>query len=271
MKNLLLLLVIGFAAYGGYTMWNNHRETAPPPKVAETKTDEPVPNLEKKPTPAPAPEPPKVEPEKPTVPAPPMPFAPVKRLAPEGVFYAIQAFSISTDDGIRGIRAGTPVRLIKDGGATLRVTDGQQEFDAKREYLTNDLDVAAQASGQQASQQAAIAEWQQKHQALAAMNDQQKAAETTNSVETAQKNIALKNLWARQNALNLEVAKTQAAITEYERATARVGTHYYDQYGVRRVVVGDTHVNDLIAHRQKLATCNVELKNIASRISQLNR
>ena len=40
MKNLLLLVFIGLAAYGGYSIWNNHREAAPPPQVAETNTEE---------------------------------------------------------------------------------------------------------------------------------------------------------------------------------------------------------------------------------------
>lgn len=218
MKNLLLLLIIGFAAYGGYSMWSNHRETISPAKVAEAKTEEPAPNLQKVPTPAPAPESPKVEPEKPKVQAElPMPVAPVKRLAPEGVFYAIQAFSISTEDGIRGIRAGTPVRLIKDGGATLRVTDGKQEFDAKREHLTNDLDVAAQASGQQASQQAAIAEWQQKQQALVAVNNQQKATDVAASAAIGQQVAESARAAAEQRTQRMAEIRAQISSEEAQK------------------------------------------------------
>lgn len=176
MKNLLILLILGVASYGGYTKWKNHREAANPSKVAEAK-EEIVPAPKVEPTPAPTPEPRKVEPEQQKVkPEPPMPVVPAKRLAPEGVFYAVQAFSVMTDDGIRGIRAGTPLKLIKDTGAILRVTDGKEEFEAKREHLTNDLDLAAQASGQQVSQQAANAEWHEKQKALAAMTEQEKAA-----------------------------------------------------------------------------------------------
>jgi hypothetical protein len=202
---------------------------------------------------------------------PPMPVVPAKRLAPEGVFYAVQAFSVMTDDGVRGIRAGTPLKLLKDAGATMRVTDGKEEFEAKREHLTNDLDIAGQAIGQQASQQAANAEWHEKQKTLAAINEQQKSADTVASVNAAQKNIALNGLLARQNALNLEAAKIQASITTYENLPRRAGQRYYDQYGVLRVVVGDTHVNDLIALRQKLAGINSELTNVANRISQIQR
>lgn len=269
MKNLLMLLVIGLAAYGGYTAWNNQHKAAPSPQVTATKDEEPATSVTLPATPTPAPQPPKVDP--PVAMHPEMPAAPVKRLAPEGVFYVVQAFSITTDAGVKGIRTGTGVKLVKDaGGPTLRVTDGQQEFDARRDVLTNDLDVAGQASNQQASQQAAIVEWQQKQQALAVMNDQQKAASTTSSVDTAQRNIALNGLLARQSALNLEAAKTQATITTYAEAPNRTGTVYYAN-GVRHVRVGDTHVNDLIALRQKLATINSELNTIATRISQVPR
>lgn len=220
MKNLLLVLVIGLAAYGGYSMWNNHRETPPPPKIAETTNDHVAPPPKTEPTPAPQPPKaePKSEPEKPPVePEAPVPAAPLKRLAPEGVFYAIQAFSATTDDGIRGIRAGTPLKLIKDTGSTLRVTDGTQEFDARREHLTNDLDIAAQATGKQASQQTANAEWHEKQKAVAAMNEQQKAAEAASSLATAQGNIAIQNLRNRDAGLAADYARVQQTISEIRR------------------------------------------------------
>ncbi len=272
MRNLLLLLIIGLAAYGGFTIWDNHRKSMSPPKVAEVKSEETALPLPADPAPTPAPQTKKIEAETPKVEAePPMPLAPVKRLAPEGVFYAVQAFSVMTEDGVRGIRAGTPVKLVKDNGTTIRVTDGKQEFDAKREHLTNDLDLASQAVGNQVSQQAATAEWHEKQKAMAAVSEQQKMAETVASTDAAQRNIALNALMARQDALQLEAAKIQASITTYESAPRRAGQQYYDQYGVRRVVVGDTHVNDLIALRQKLAVINSDLSKIATRINQIQR
>ncbi len=218
MRNLLFILVIGFAAYGGYSVWNNHREAAAPPRVAETKMEEPAPVLKQEPTPTPVPLP---EPPKVVEPEPPIPVTPVKRLAPEGVFYVVQAFSVSTEDGVRGIRAGTPVKLIKDVGATLRVTDGQQEFDARREFLTNDLDIAGQAQGRQIGQQAANAEWQEKQKQLAAGLDQQKAAEAKNSQDSYQKNMALNNLRARHATLNQEAVRIEQTINEIERDAKR--------------------------------------------------
>ena len=223
MKNVLLLLIIGLVAYGGYTMWNKHREATPLPQVADTKTEEVSPALKKEPTPVTAPEPPQVEPEKPKLkPDLPMPAAPSKRLAPDGVFYVVQAFSITTDAGVRGIRAGTPLRLIKDGGTTLRVSDGQQEFDARRESLTNDLDIAAQASGQQASQQAAIAEWQQKQQARAAANDQQKAMDVAASTATGQQvtesaRAAAEQRTQRMADIRAQISSEEAAKRDFPR------------------------------------------------------
>jgi hypothetical protein len=212
MKNLLLLIAVGLAAYGGYLVWNDHREAASPPKVADTTTGEVAPALKKEPVLAP--EPPKAGPG----PVGRVPVAPVKRLAPAGVFYARQAFSVTTDSGVRGIRAGTPVRVIKDSGATLRVTDGTQEFEARREYLTNDLDIAAQATGQQASQQAAIAEWQKKQKAQAATNGQQNGADVAASQQRALEAAEAARVAAEQR--NQRMAEVRAKIAEEEAAKA---------------------------------------------------
>ena len=266
MKNLLLLLVAGLAACGGYSAWNSYREASKPaPKVADIKAEEPAPVPKKELTPIPAPEPPKIEP------GPPMPVAPARRLAPEGVFYVMQAFSVTTDAGVRGILMGTKVTLVKDGGATLRVSDGQQEFDARREFLTNDLDVAQQAFAGQAGQQAALAEWHAKQNQIATTQHQERNVDVGSSMEAAQRRLTLQNLLSRQSALNLEAAKIQASITTYERAPNRTGQIYHDQYGVRRVIVGDTHVNDLISLRQRLAVINSELQGISSKITEAQR
>jgi hypothetical protein len=76
------------------------------------------------PTPAPTPEP-----------------AP-KRLAPPGVYYAIQRISVTTDDGIRSVAIGTGAKLVRESGLQLVLNDGKSDFTATRAQVTNDLDEA---------------------------------------------------------------------------------------------------------------------------------
>ena len=46
--------------------------------------------------------------------------------------------------GILGIVAGTQLRLLKDNGDTLHVSDGRDEYDVKRSQVTNEYDIARQ-------------------------------------------------------------------------------------------------------------------------------
>ena len=44
--------------------------------------------------------------------------------------------------GLRAVEPGTQVVCVKDEGAVLLVKAGNLEFEAKRQYFTNDLEVA---------------------------------------------------------------------------------------------------------------------------------
>ncbi len=102
------------------------RET-PPETPAPTPTPAPVVKATPAPAPAPAPEP-----------------AP-KRLAPQGVYYAIQRISVTTDEGIRSIAIGAGVKLVRENGPQLVLNDGKSDFTATRTQVTNDLDEAEKA------------------------------------------------------------------------------------------------------------------------------
>jgi hypothetical protein len=80
-----------------------------------------------------------------------------KHFAPEGTFYLLQRIAVTTDTGVIGIVPGTRVTLVK-GGTPMRVSNGEFEFDAGPEQLTNDLDLAAKVSQADRSSQTMIAE-----------------------------------------------------------------------------------------------------------------
>ena len=74
---------------------------------------------------------------------PPIKYAPKGvRLAPEGVLFVTQRFAVATAYGVHGFREGTEVRLIKEEGNVLVVSDGTVEGRATKDHFTNDLDEA---------------------------------------------------------------------------------------------------------------------------------
>lgn len=102
MKILLLLAVLGICGFFAYRDWYSVPE--PPPA----------------PTPTPAPQ---------------------VRLAPDGVFFVVKAFSVQTEDGINGFPALKEVRLVRQEGDEFIVTDGQAEGRAPKANFSNNLDV----------------------------------------------------------------------------------------------------------------------------------
>ncbi|MFZ4774377.1 MAG: hypothetical protein ACOYM3_03385 [Terrimicrobiaceae bacterium] len=65
-----------------------------------------------------------------------------ERLAPEGVFYVVTAFSLKTDSGIHGFSKGKKVTLLREEGNQWVVSDGIAEAKAPKTSFTNNLDVA---------------------------------------------------------------------------------------------------------------------------------
>ena len=100
--------------------------------------------------PAPAPKPvPTPQPMQLAAPA----SAPVKQLAPEGVYYVLQRISIETESGLVAIPTGAKVNLLRVG-PPMRVTDGKREFEIDPSLLTNDLEIAGQTYHFDSQQQA---------------------------------------------------------------------------------------------------------------------
>ena len=67
---------------------------------------------------------------------------PHQRLAPPGVYFTLTYLSVRNASGIKGVEAGTQVVCVKDEGPVLLVKAGDLEFEAKRQNLTNVLDIA---------------------------------------------------------------------------------------------------------------------------------
>jgi len=66
-----------------------------------------------------------------------------RNLAPDGTYFLLRYHSVTTDTGVTGFPLGTKVSLVGKSGQTIRVTDGQIEFDMSAGEVTNNLDIAA--------------------------------------------------------------------------------------------------------------------------------
>jgi hypothetical protein len=97
------------------------------------------------------------------------------RPAPPGVYFTLTYLSVRTRSGITGVGAGTRVVCVKDEGPVLLVKAGDLEFDVKRQYLTDDLDVADLAVRDDAEAQQTIASYiAQQQQAIDKRDDRKK-------------------------------------------------------------------------------------------------
>jgi hypothetical protein len=92
--------------------------------------------------------------------------------APPGVYFLLTRQSVRTRFGITGFSAGTRVVCVKDQGPVLLVKAGDLEFQAQRQYLTNDLDIAELAVRDDAEAQRVIVSYiAQQQQAIDRRDD----------------------------------------------------------------------------------------------------
>jgi len=71
---------------------------------------------------------------------------------------------VRSGSGLTGVEPGTRVVCVKDEGSVLLVKVKNLEFEAKRQYLTNDIDVADLAVRDDAEAQQAVASYMAQQQ-----------------------------------------------------------------------------------------------------------
>jgi hypothetical protein len=100
---------------------------------------------------------------------------PHPRLAAPGVYFTLTYISVRNPYGITGVEPGTRVVCVKDEGPVLLVREDNLQFEAKRQYLTNNLDVADLAVRNDAEAQQAVASYiAQQQQAIDQREDRRK-------------------------------------------------------------------------------------------------
>jgi hypothetical protein len=84
---------------------------------------------------------------------------PLPRRAPPGVYFTLIHLPVRSGSTLTGVEPGTRVVCVKDEGPALLVKVDNLEFEAKRQYLTNDLNVADLAARNDAEAQQAVASY----------------------------------------------------------------------------------------------------------------
>jgi hypothetical protein len=79
------------------------------------------------------------------------------RGAATDVYFTLTYISVRNPSGVTGVSAGTRVVCVKDEGPVLLVKAGNLEFEVRRQYLTDDLDVARLAVRDDAEAQQEVA------------------------------------------------------------------------------------------------------------------
>ena len=140
MRSFIYLLVIGAAAYVGYTFYKDKVEG----KADEGSAPSATATSERSSEPGGAPER-VVRPFKSKIVIPDGPPG-QKHVAKPGVFYVLERTSIQHATGVAAVVPGEEVHLMKrNSDGTVKVTSGKYEFELKESQLTNDLDVAQEA------------------------------------------------------------------------------------------------------------------------------
>ena len=132
----------------------------PTPEPTATPVPTPVPTPTPKPTPTPVPTPPPV----------------AHRYAPAGVYYLTSDATVRLKAGLKGVVAGTAVKMVAEGTDVMQVTDGEDQFMVKKSQLTNDLDIAATVQKRAAADASEGASFQQAQEA-ALLKQQQEQTE----------------------------------------------------------------------------------------------
>lgn len=174
---------------------------------------------------------------------------PTPRLAPPGIYFLKERFSEKTEFGVRALKAGSRVKLVKEEGPTwLVVDDENNEFRLPSRILTNDLDVRDAILKTIADQQDRIHQ-QADEDVLVA---QQKTEERVSRFQS-------------------EIAKLELRLDELRLARDRASEQL--QVEVRKSDSSGVSGNAMMGERearQKMLQIDTEIKTIELKIEDLN-
>jgi hypothetical protein len=135
--------------------------------------------------------------------------------------WAIARISVTTDDGIRSIPAGSKLRVVRENETGYVVTDEKQEFPVVANQVSLNSNVASSAAMAEAAARSAQNAWQEK-QSAADAGKRQSAAQTQVIVEIQNRHERL----AREEAA-LQASLKRAQMEDSEAYAAANARRYY--------------------------------------------
>jgi hypothetical protein len=181
----------------------------------------------------------------------PPPATPAPQLAPEGIFYLIAAASIETSDGVRGLPAGTGVKLVRPG--VYLTPYGETALPA--EQLTNDLSVARSARDAAVAAQTAAAQRGAADAAVANARARAAAVETAANHEAALKGIDRERLERKIAELKRQKIVVDEQVNLLGNKRSREN---YNEYWKGRTVTSNTD--------QQMAAARVQSEMLSQQI-----
>jgi hypothetical protein len=171
----------------------------------------------------------------------------------------VQRVTFDTDSGILGLNPGTKVQLVKNLGAKLHVTDGQNQFDVDPAQVTNDLDVAANVGRIDAQNAAARnAALSAQRQAVQQAIQQQSAADIKNNagaLKSQEIATSIRDLQERYDALTKQEASIQAQIA------SATDSYYAHHAAIHGTIAGIGTIDLLQSQLDKVLGAEHDIKN----------
>jgi hypothetical protein len=193
-------------------------ESAPPPDAPSLPTPEPK-TSQPAPTNATASTAPSVTAPASQEPAPAVPEAPKKPVVGSTV-WASTRISVTSDDGVFGVPAGTQLRIVKVTDTGFIATDEKREFPVTEGQISMAVAAAAGAAQADQAQRSADAAW---HRAQLDAVKQQRETAAANA-KTAEEEKKIRELRARIDALVREEAQLMANIESANRQYREANT-----------------------------------------------
>jgi hypothetical protein len=193
------------------------------------------------------------------------PAPPPKRLAPEGTLYTTERITVTTDDGVHSVPPGTKLALVRKTATGLLVKTDRAELTVRPEQVTNDLDVAARASGLSAQSTAVQSAADQARAAVGKAQMQEAENQNAASIQAAVAVKTVQQLQARQALLVREKADLQTRLQKNEETAQR--------RSYAKIVLGrdSTAVTvppaEVAKWRARLVQIDVDLREVETRIN----
>jgi hypothetical protein len=192
------------------------------------------------------------------------PAAPPKVLAPEGTLFAVERISVTTDDGVFTIPAGSRLKIVRKEADGYIVKNDRHQFAVEAHQVTNEVGVASAAAQTHLAEQAAVAEAVRNQTAVQMEALRLQKTQDVTDARLADRQRRRAALEERNLKLVGEIAALRTRIDQGYSAAERA---YYPCYN--RVGTSTVDPNVRAGWQRRLAEALEEERSIETELSRL--